>query len=515
MSSGSETNSPNVNADKANAHLETDHLLPDIGHRAVSGGVVTIAAQATRFALNFGAAAILARLLSPRDFGLVGMVLGITGLVDVFKELGLSIATIQRTTITQRQVSNLFWLNVVFSGFLTIFSASLSPLVAMFYRDPRVSGIMLALSCTFLLTGSTVQHQALLSRQMRFSALALIDVASAAIGFAVACWLAWRGFSYWALVIQQLVTAAFNLIFTWFASGWRPGMPTRDSSVLPMIRFGAHLSLADFLGQFSANCDNIVIGRFYGAAPLGLYTRANILLMRPLQQVLMPMSSVLNPVLSRLQDDPKRYRHSFLRAYDTLAVIVFSFSAMCFVLARPLVLVILGSKWDAVVPLFAAASLVALSVPFTFLGPWAYESQGRGQDQLRNHTITGAIAIAGYFAGLPWGPLGVIVATAIIGVAIRLPIIYYIAGRQGPVSTGDLWAGYWAHLPCWGAVFVGTFFLYRGVGHLRPILQLLVCMPLGVGIGVALMLLLPRPRASVFYGFRIAQKQLLARRKAA
>jgi len=353
-------------------HFCTDHLLQNIGSRAVSGGFVTIGAQAAKFLLNFVAAAVLARLLSPKDFGLVGMVLGVTALVGVSKELGLSTATVQRDTITQQQVSNLFWINVGFSGILATISASLAPWVARFYRDPRVVGIMLALSLTFLLAGSTVQHQALLTRQMRFQALALIDVTSIAVGFVMACCLAWFGFAYWALVAQQLVTAACSLVMTWWTSGWRAHMPRRNSGVKPLVRFGAHLSIADFVGQFSLNTDSILLGRFFGAESLGLYTRANVLLARPIQQAITPINSVLIPVLSRLQSDPQRYRRSYMRAYDTLALIVFSFAAMCLVLAKPLVLVILGPHWKGAIPLFSAFTLLAVSEPLSKICTWIY-----------------------------------------------------------------------------------------------------------------------------------------------
>jgi O-antigen/teichoic acid export membrane protein len=489
-------------------HLRTEHLLPDIGKRAVSGGFVTVGAQVAKFILNFAAAAVLARLLNPREFGLVGMVLGVTGLVGIFRELGLSTATVQRETITQQQVSNLFWINVGVSGLLTLVCIALAPFVAWFYRDPRVTGIMLAMSVTFLLTGSTVQHCALLTRQMRFSALALIEVSSLVIGFTTACVLAWRGFGYWALVTQQLAYAACYLALTWWTSGWRPGVPRRNSGVRPMLSFGAHLTVADLVGRLSLNTDNILLGRFYGAEPLGLYTRANVLLARPLEQVLTPISSVLIPVLSRLQADPARYRRTLMRAYSMFAIVVFPFAAMCLALARPIVLVVLGPKWAAVIPLFSAFALVAISSPLSAVISWMFESQGRGRDQLRTYTIAGGITVAAYVVGLHWGPFGIVMALAIASLFVRMPIVYYLVGRSGPVRTADLWGGFFAHLPCWGAFFAATMLARMSVQHSRPIVQLLVAAPVGLAGGLALTLLFPRPRHSALYAYNTIKTTL-------
>lgn len=513
MGSSVDTEANGLATAPVEGHFRTDHLLPNIGRRAVSGGFVTIAMQAGKFLINFLAAGVLARLLSPKDFGLVGMVLGFTGLVGVFNAMGLSTATIQRDTITQKQVSNLFWINVGSSGLMAITSFAVAPWAARFYHDPRIVGIMQVLALTFLLTGLTVQHQALLTRQMRFQALAVIDVGSSTIGFAVACVMAWFGAGYWALVAQQLVTIGSTLTLTWMTSGWRPHLPSRNSGVKPLVRFGAHLSLADFLALLTVNSDNILIGRFFGAESLGLYTRANVLLSRPLQQVMMPVNSILIPVLSRLQGDPQRYRRSHMRAYDTLALIVFSFSAICFVLAKPLVLVILGSKWTAVIPLFAAFSLVAVSGPLSAIGPWIYESQGRGHDQLRNHTAAGVVTLLSYLIGLHWGPLGLILSLAITSFLIRMPIIYYIAGRRGPVTTRDLWMGFLCNLPCWGAVFLATSLAYRVVeaARLSPFMELLVCGPIGLCGGGLLILMFPRPREGVFHAWNMVKDQLTER----
>jgi O-antigen/teichoic acid export membrane protein len=510
-SSGLGTEVHDTPAAEEPVHFRTDHLLDNLKNRAISGGFITVSAQGAKFVLNFTAAAVLARLLSPTDFGLVGMVLGITSLAAVFGALGLSTATIQRETITQKQVSNLFWINVATSGILSVLCAASAPLVAEFYRNPRVTNIMLAMSITFLLTGSTVQHQALLTRQMRFRALAVIDVTSAAIGFACACLIAWKGYAYWGLVAQQLVTTSCSLALTWLTSGWRPQLPSRNSGVKPMVRFGAHLSAADFLAQLSMNTDTILLGRFYGAAPLGLYTRANVLLTRPIQQVMMPINSVLIPVLSRLQFDPERYRRTHMRAYDTLLFIVLSFAAMCFVLSRPLVLVILGPKWTSVVPLFAGFTFVAVTGPPAYVCTWVYESQGRGGDQLRNHTILGVAIIIAYLVGLPWGPMGIIVSVAIYSVVFRMPVAYYIAGRTGPVRTRDYWSSILSHLPCWGALFVATYVPYRFVQNAAPLVQLLICVPIGIVGGGALILLFRRPRESAFYAWNIFRRKFTGR----
>ena len=336
---------------------------------------------------------------------------------------------------------------------------------------------------------------------MRFRAIAIIDVTSIAVGVAAACWLAWAGFAYWALVAQQLVTSIMSLLMTWSTSGWRPKRPTRNSQVTPLVKFGAHISAADFVGQLTTNSDSILIGRIFGAVPLGLYTRAYVLLARPLQQVIMPVNSVLIPVLSRLQSDPPRYRRSYMRVYDSLALFVFSFSGLCMVLSRPMVLVILGPRWSAVIPLFAAFTLVGLTGPLASVCSWIYESQARGKDQLRNHTLGGVITMVSYLAGLPWGPIGLIVGVAVGNLVVRMPMVYYLAGRSGPVKTRDLWMGFLSHLPCWITVFVSTALIHKAVEDSIPIVQLLVCVPFGTVVGLALALAFPRPRKTMFFAF--------------
>ena len=184
--------------------LNTDHLQADLRGRSVRGGAVNVTSQGAQFLIQSVATVVLARLLTPADFGLVAMVSTVTGLGQAFADLGLSEATIQRKEISHEQVSALFWINVAIGIGLTLITWSLAPVLARFYRDPRLLKITLVVSLTFLIGGLRVQADAILKRQMRFTALAIRDVASYALAVPVAIVMAWRGASYWALVALPL-----------------------------------------------------------------------------------------------------------------------------------------------------------------------------------------------------------------------------------------------------------------------------------------------------------------------
>jgi PST family polysaccharide transporter len=264
----------------------------------------------------------------------------------------------------------------------------------------------------------------------------------------------------------------------------------------------------------SVSSDNILIGRFFGAVPLGLYTRAAVLMQRPLDQVFAPITAVLDPVFARLQNDPERYRRAFLRIYAALAMVTFTFAALCLALAQPIVLVILGPKWVGVIPLFSAFALVAISSPMSSAVCWIYQSQGRGRDQLHSHTAAGLITVAAYLLGLHWGPLGIIVSFAITSMVIRMPLVYYIAGRRGPVSTSDLWAGFFSQLPLWGSVYLMTALAHITFQNMAPILQLLICAPIGFVGGAALMLPFRRSREIAMYAWNMIRGTLVQRSSA-
>jgi O-antigen/teichoic acid export membrane protein len=222
--------------------------------------------------------AVLARLLTLQDFGLISMVTAFTGLASLFRDMGLSMATVQRPHIDHAQVSTLFWVNVAISVVITSITAMLGPLIAWFYGEPRLKWITIVSAVAFIFGGLTVQHQALLRRQMRFTALAIIDVGSMLAGIIVAITSSLYGAGYWALVLNQLVVGITTAMGVWLLCDWRPGLPVGHSGVRSMLAFGGNLTGANVLNYFVRNFDNILIGWYWGAQQLGLYTRAYQLL---------------------------------------------------------------------------------------------------------------------------------------------------------------------------------------------------------------------------------------------
>jgi PST family polysaccharide transporter len=475
-------------------HLATDHLLTNLRGRAISSSFVTILAQGVQFVLMFVSTVVLARLLSPPDFGLVAMVTTVIGFLRIFNEAGLSTATVQCDTITHTQVSNLFWTNVVLGGLVTVLLAALSPLIAWFYHEPRVIGITLALCFTFLLTSSAVQHLALLKRQMQFGKVGVIQIGSAATGVVVGVGMAWAGCGYWSLVGIQLATPLMALLLAWSFSRWRPQLPKRDGETRSLLHFGIHLTASSFLWSLARGSDGLLIGRFYGSAPLGLYSRAAALLMRPIEQSLPPLGAVLLPTLARLQSDPIRYRRAVLEIYDIIAVVSFLFTGSLVVLARPLTLLVLGQKWESAAPIFAGFTLVALYYPIGNVASWLLMSQGRGKDFLMMSSIVSLLTVVFFIIGLPFGPVGVATSYSAFCLLVALPVSYYVAGRQGPVSTRDLWNRFFVHLPVWIVVCVVTYLIHTKVLNLAPWKQLAICVPAALLAGIAFIAAYPPAR---------------------
>lgn len=435
--------------------LTTEHLAKDLGRRTVKNTFVTAASQAVRLTITIVSTIVLSRLLSPKDFGIVAMVTAITGFLEVLKDAGLSTATIQREDITQSQVSNLFWINVGIGVLAALLIAALAPLLSWFYQEPRVYHVALFLSTSFLITAFSVQHQAVLRRQMRFKAIALIQIASALSGLVVAVMMALRGWGYWSLVASTIVNAGVNTWMTWALSAWRPSLPARDRNTIPLLRFGAHLTGAGLAQAIVTASDTILIGRFYGSEALGLYSRGATLLANPLQQAMSPLNAVVMPSLCRLQAEAERFRRAYIQMLSAISIVAMPLAGLLLGTAPLVVVVLLGEKWINVVPIFSAFTVTAIYGPLAGACIWLINSQGRGRDMLLASICSSFLSLTSIIMGMPYGPAGVALSYSISGLLVRLPLLFYFAGKTGPVRTGELWRNMMTHLPL-GLAAYGT-----------------------------------------------------------
>ena len=207
---------------------------------------------------------ILARLLMPEHFGLVGMILALTAAAELFRDLGLATVTIKEKNITHDQISALFWINVgVGVGLLLIFAGA-APAISWFYDDTRLLWVAGAISSTFLFGGLTIQHQALLRRNMKFTQLAAIQLISTGLSILISIILAWKGFGYWALVWREIVRSVATAVGVWLLCRWLPGIPKFGADVRKMFRSGSHVTGFNVLVFGSRSLDQILLGKFWG-----------------------------------------------------------------------------------------------------------------------------------------------------------------------------------------------------------------------------------------------------------
>ena len=405
----------------------------DIKRSAVRGATATLLGQGATFALAFGSAAALGRLLEPADFGLVAMVSAVTGFVVMFRDAGLSQATVQQATIDHRQVSTLFWLNVALTLAVTAAVVALSPLIAWFYGEPRLAGITVVSGLAVLVGGLGLQHRALLLRSMRAGTVSLIGVAGTAVGVAAGVTMAALDFGYWSLIGLNLATALATTIGFWIASGWRPGPPVRRSGVRRMAAFGGWIGGGQFVNYFARNADNVLIGRFLGEGPLGHYSRAYALLLLPLRGINGPLNGVAVPGLSRLQDEPRRYAAFFLRALWLSAVAGLPIAGVLIVLARPAVRLVLGDGWETAERVF---EVLAWTAPLQVVGQnfgWLYVAGGQTRRLFAWSLIGTPIVVGSFAAGLPFGVVGVAASYALAGL-LYWPLHAWHATRGQPVT---------------------------------------------------------------------------------
>lgn len=445
--------------------------------------MVTMAGQGAKMVVQFGGIILLARMLSPHDYGLMAMVTAIVGVAEILRDFGLSSAAIQAREVSREQRDNLFWINTGIGASLGVLVFVSAHWIAAFYRQPELIAISEVLAATFLLNGMTTQFRAHLSRHLRFGQVSLTDVGAQVAGLLTAMAAALSGWGYWALVVQQVVQSATGLLISMLCARWLPRGYRRDAPMGEFLSFGWNLMAAQLLGYASRNVGQVIIGARIGADALGLYNRAFQLLMMPLNQINAPATTVALPVLSQLQDDRAHFGNFLLRGQSVLVhVIVAGFTFAC-VQATPLIVLVLGEQWREAVPLFQLLALGGIFQTAAYSSYWVFLAKGLMRQQLVYSLVARLMLICCIAVGSIWGVIGVAAGYS-LGLFLLWPLSLAWVRKVSDTSVRPLianslravigyglcaglsyWASWhWGSQSLWHQLIVGSLAMAIGVG---------------------------------------------------
>ncbi|MBN1810013.1 MAG: lipopolysaccharide biosynthesis protein [Planctomycetes bacterium] len=408
-----------------------EHHQADLGRQAARGSAVVFAMTFVAKLVALGVVAILARLLAPEDYGLIGMITPVIGFLNIFSDLGLRMATVQKHDLTDAQVSSLFWINLAGSSATTAVVALCAPLIASFYSEPRLVPVAVLASLTFVLSGLGIQHSALLMRRLLFGRATFCELASILLGGAVGIFMALRGFGVFALAGQLLGQAAGRTLSAWILSGWIPGPPRRNAGIRKMLSFGGYLTGFNILNYLSQTADKVILGFVWGAVPLGLYSKAYTLMLWPLLWLTNPLGTVMMPALAKLSRDGDRLAAAYGRGLRFVCVTVLPLMALMMVLADEVVLMLYGGAWTEAAPVFRALCVGGVWLALANSAYHLMVASGNSRRLFRGMACLLMLLLLAFSFGIRYGQLGLAYANSIamsLGVPLYLWYLYASAG---------------------------------------------------------------------------------------
>ena len=430
-------------------YFNTDDLSANLKQKSLNSALITFAAQPLKLFLGVGSTAILARLLTPGDFGLLAMIAPVFLLVDSLSNFGLETAIVQKDSLDTRQASAIFWRSLKINTILIGIVVILAPITAWFYKESQLTGMTLGLAIGAYSVCLASQHKSLLKRQMRFGTLTIIELISLILSSVVAVVAAKVGWGYWALVLQLSVMQIVQSIAQWCVCDWRPSKYVNDdelnAELNSTLSYGKHLTGFRFLTRIGMHLDRILVGYVSGANALGLYSVAYKWAYFPFEQVYFPMFDVAVSSLSRVQHDGDQYRAYSRRGLMPIFAFCLPALAFSFVEARNVILLLLGSQWLEAVPLFRLLAVSVYVVSMYRVTKWLYVSAGQTQRQFRWALIHTPVMIAAVVIGAKWGALGVAVGYLTGTALLTYPAVNYCL-RYSPLGWSDFTGVVWRPL---------------------------------------------------------------------
>jgi PST family polysaccharide transporter len=409
----------------------------DIGRRSVQAGAFALIGQFLQFGFMLGAAIVLARLLTPADFGLVAMGMTIIEFTNLILDLGLPSSVQYQKQITKAQIDTLFWINFGFSVILAMAVVALGPAVARMYNEPLLIGLLPVLACTLIFFGPSIQHEAVLKRQLRFGTIAAASTAGTLAGVVASIALALGGAGYWALAAHMPVETLVRSTWLYVAGGWHPGRPRFGTGLWPTVRYGGDVIGNRLVNYFGKGLDRILISVFAGASSVGLYSLADRWAYGSQQIIYGRLLGVALSGFSRVRDDVERYRNYYRRAMRLLWTFMLPILAGVALEAEAVMAVLAGDQWDRAVPILRWLSLAALALSINHTTKWTLLAEGRTRIQLVWGSIQAVITAICIAIGATYGVTEVAMAYALATVSLT-PMTFAVWLHGSPIRWKDV-----------------------------------------------------------------------------
>jgi O-antigen/teichoic acid export membrane protein len=469
--------------------------MDNIRQRTLSGLGWNGATQILGAVLQFGISIILARLLSPRDFGLVGMVVVFTGFASSLSDMGLGASLVQQRTVSDRHLNSVFWVNVAAGALLTILFGLAAPLIARFYKEPLLRLLTIAIAFNLIFWSWNVVPNALLERSLNFRTKFWIGCVSLLVSGIVGIFLALTGAGVWSLVGQSITSTIMQVVVMWRLSSWRPKLSFDLSALSELFHFGGHLMGSSIVHYWGRNFDKLVIGRLLGSSALGIYNLADKLMRLPIDNVTAITSAVMFPALSAMQDEVESIKRTYLRATRIIALLTFPMMIGLIILAEPAILAVYGDHWQESTRIVQILCFSGMAQSIYFTGGWIFLARGRTDIVLKWGLYTTLIRVLGVLVGAHWGLLGVAWAY-VLGTFV---FIWYPtwsnAGRLVDLRFKELLRNLAGPFSCAMSMGLLLWISDRGIfGNQTSVIRLVIQVPMGV----------------LVYGFLIRQFRLEA-----
>jgi PST family polysaccharide transporter len=410
----------------------------DLGHKASRGVIQTLGGLWGKTGIQLISTVVLARLLSPSDFGLLAAVTAIVGVADLVRDFGLTGAIIQSKKLSETVWRSVLWLSVALGVVGTIVIAASAWLIAGIYQNDALIVLTIAVAPTLLVNSLCMPLQARVQKEMKFGLMAQIDVVSMLVGVVGSIIAGLLGWGVWSLVVLQGGALIYRLIALWVAARPKFGRPRISREVVPLVTTGGSIFGVQLLNYLARNVDNVLVGSQLGANALGQYSKAYSLFLLPLQQLNGPLGRVALPVLSSLQDDGERYRRYVRGALLVIGYLTLPTFGVLAALSGPLVELLLGSQWTSSAVILSLLSIAGIAQGIGNVQGWIYISLGRVHRQLVYYVVTRPLVIGSFFVGLWWnGVEGLALLYGLTTLALLVPG-FWLAIRGTFVRGSDV-----------------------------------------------------------------------------